>query len=93
MSSLAAPPPVLFSPVSPVSPLDSRDVAEVSPFDDPPAGPRRTPSARSITSTLYSSNASVVEARPARRSVGGPNMIGMDERSPFADPDSESDDR
>lgn len=78
----------------------------VSPFEDPDAATgylaasgvfatavTRTPSARSITSTLYSSNASVISARPARRSVGGAYMVegmqGGDERSPFADPESD----
>lgn len=49
----------------------------------------RNASARSITSTLYSSNASIMEAQPTRLSIGGLHVInpsGM-ERSPFADPD------
>lgn len=55
----------------------------------------RNASSRSITSTLYSSNASVYEAHPARLSVGGAaHMVattaGMEEeRSPFADPEPE----
>lgn len=52
-------------------------------------GISRASSARSVSSTLYSSNASVVEARPARRSVGGAHMIEevpLEGRSPFADP-------
>ncbi|GAB7349783.1 hypothetical protein MBLNU459_g0502t1 [Dothideomycetes sp. NU459] len=101
VSELATPaaPVVLHShePVSPLTPL-REDVpavvvaaaAQSSPFDDPPVVVR-TPSSRSITSTLYSSNASVVEARPARMSVGGAHMVGGlhgAERSPFADPES-----
>lgn len=59
----------------------------VSPISRPTTA--RTGSQRSITSTLYSSNASVREARPARLSVGGISMIqgaAMEEGSPFADP-------
>lgn len=94
VSAISAPRPAFLSLATPVSPLESQAVSEESPFADPPAAVRRTHSSRSITSTLYSSNASVIEARPARRSVGGANMVGHDEngRSPFADPDPDLDD-
>lgn len=58
------------------------DVDSLSPFADPPV----SPSWRSITSTLYSSDASVFEARPARRSIGGAHMVGGPDPDPFADP-------
>ncbi|KAL1296643.1 hypothetical protein AAFC00_000126 [Neodothiora populina] len=80
--------PALHAFERPLSPLDSSIVAERSPFDDPPSPMRSNSMSRSITSTLYSSNASLVEARPMRTSVGGPFMVDMDVRSPFADPES-----
>lgn len=47
-------------------------------------GNSRRPSGDSFTSTLYSSNASVHSALPARLSVGGAHMLA----SPFDDPSS-----
>lgn len=56
----------------------------------------RHASARSMTSTLYSSDASIREARPARRSVSSAHVIRSSltglEKSPFADPDPDDDD-
>jgi len=53
----------------------------------------RQASARSITSTLYSSDASVMEAEPASVSHAEPRMVRTSshpiDRSPFADPDPE----
>ena len=90
-TSIARPLPALLDVRSP--PLNSEPllVPERSPFDDPPGNVSRTSSSRSITSTLYSSNASLIEARPAKRSMSGAQLVGQDEVSPFADPDSNHD--
>ncbi|KAF1343987.1 hypothetical protein BDV97DRAFT_71729 [Delphinella strobiligena] len=94
VSAVSAPRPAFLHLATPVSPLESQAVPEESPFADPPAAVSEMHSSRSITSTLYSSNASVIEARPARRSVGGANMVdhGENGRSPFADPNPDLDD-
>lgn len=94
VSSIRPPQHALFSHQRPVSPLREHEAeAERSPFDDAAiAAMSRADSSRSFTSTLYSSNASLVEARPARRSVVGAHFVGQDERSPFADPESDDDD-
>ncbi|CAD0089769.1 unnamed protein product [Aureobasidium vineae] len=87
-----------ISPVSPVSPISP--VAHLaSPFSDANAiAVARSPSQRSFASTLYSSNASVYEARPARRSTGPAEYVvsrrlSTDDqirvRSPFEDPEDE----
>jgi hypothetical protein len=83
------------SPISPVSPLAHL----ASPFSDNNAiSVSRSPSQRSFASTLYSSNASVYEARPARRSTGPAEYVisprsSLEEpirmRSPFDDPEDE----
>jgi hypothetical protein len=84
-----------ISPISPVSPLAHL----ASPFSDNNAiSVSRSPSQRSFASTLYSSNASVYEARPARRSTGPAEYVisprsSLEEpvrmRSPFDDPDDD----
>jgi hypothetical protein len=84
------------SPISPVSPLAHL----ASPFSDNNAiSVSRSPSQRSFASTLYSSNASVYEARPARRSTGPAEYVisprsSLEEpirvRSPFDDPEDET---
>ncbi|KAI4748730.1 hypothetical protein E4T50_01022 [Aureobasidium sp. EXF-12298] len=87
-----------LAPVSPISPVSP--VAHLtSPFSDANAiSVTRSPSQRSFASTLYSSNASVYEARPARRSTGPAEYVisprsSMEEptrvRSPFDDPEDE----
>ncbi|KAK6000115.1 hypothetical protein QM012_004103 [Aureobasidium pullulans] len=93
---------VPVSPVSPVSPASPiPPVAHLtSPFSDANAiAVTRSPSQRSFASTLYSSNASVYEARPARRSTGPAEYVisrrsstddQMRVRSPFDDPEDES---
>jgi len=83
------------SPISPVSPLAHL----ASPFSDNNAiSVSRSPSQKSFASTLYSSNASVYEARPARRSTGPAEYVisprsSFEEpirmRSPFDDPEDE----
>ena len=85
-----------ISPISPVSPVAHL----ASPFSDANAiSITRSPSQRSFASTLYSSNASVYEARPARRSTGPAQYVisprsSTDEptrvRSPFDDPEDET---
>ncbi|CAD0114903.1 unnamed protein product [Aureobasidium uvarum] len=87
-----------ISPVSPVSPI-SPMAHLASPFSDANAiAVARSPSQRSFASTLYSSNASVYEARPARRSMGPAEYVvsrrsSTDDqvrvRSPFEDPEDE----
>ncbi|KAI4723254.1 hypothetical protein E4T48_00499 [Aureobasidium sp. EXF-10727] len=84
-----------ISPVSPISPVTHL----ASPFSDANAiAVARSPSQRSFASTLYSSNASVYEARPARRSTGPAEYVvsrrsstddQMRVRSPFEDPEDE----
>lgn len=84
------------SPISPVSPVAHL----ASPFSDANAiAVARSPSQRSFASTLYSSNASVYEARPARRSTGPAEYVisrrssaddQMRVRSPFEDPEDEA---
>jgi hypothetical protein len=87
------------SPVSPISPVSP--MAHIaSPFSDNNAiSVSRSPSQRSFASTLYSSNASVYEARPARRSMGPAEYVisprsSLEEptrvRSPFDDPEDEA---
>lgn len=87
------------SPISPISPVSP--VAHLaSPFSDANAiAVARSPSQRSFASTLYSSNASVYEARPARRSTGPAEYVisrrsstddQMRVRSPFEDPEDEA---
>ena len=83
------------SPISPVSPIAHL----ASPFSDSNAVDiARSPSQRSFASTLYSSNASVYEARPARRSTGPAEYVisrrsstedDIRVRSPFEDPENE----
>ncbi|KAH0355941.1 hypothetical protein KCU83_g1464, partial [Aureobasidium melanogenum] len=83
-------------PISPVSPV----ARLASPFSDANAiAIARSPSQRSFASTLYSSNASVYEARPARRSTGPAEYVisrrsSTDDqtrvRSPFEDPEEEA---
>lgn len=90
-----------LSPISPISPASPTSHL-ASPFSDANAvNVVRSPSQRSFASTLYSSNASVYEARPARLSTGPAeclvsNRLSGDEqsrvRSPFEDPEDESDD-
>lgn len=88
-----------LAPVSPISPVSP--VAHLaSPFSDANAiSITRSPSQRSFASTLYSSNASVYEARPARRSTGPAQYVisprsSIEEptrvRSPFDDPEDEA---
>ncbi|KAG9840647.1 hypothetical protein KCU98_g2983, partial [Aureobasidium melanogenum] len=91
-----------LAPVSPISPISPPSpVAHfASPFSDANAiAVARSPSQRSFASTLYSSNASVYEARPARRSTGPAEYIisrrsSTDDqtrvRSPFEDPEEEA---
>ncbi|KAI5209086.1 hypothetical protein E4T39_01125 [Aureobasidium subglaciale] len=88
-----------LAPVSQISPISPAHLA--SPFSDANAvGVSRSPSQRSFASTLYSDNASVYEARPARRSTGPAEYTisrtlsaGSDirVRSPFEDPEDASD--
>jgi hypothetical protein len=88
-----------LAPVSPISPV-SPTAHLASPFSDNNAvSVSRSPSQRSFASTLYSSNASVYEARPARRSMGPAEYVisprsSMEEptrvRSPFDDPEDEA---
>jgi len=88
-----------LAPVSPISPVSP--VAHLaSPFSDANAiSITRPPSQRSFASTLYSSNASVYEARPARRSTGPAQYVisprsSIEEatrvRSPFDDPEDDT---
>lgn len=91
-----------LAPVSPISPMSPvSPVAHLaSPFSDANAiAVARSPSQRSFASTLYSSNASVYEARPARRSTGPAEYVisrrsSTDDqirvRSPFEDPEDEA---
>ncbi|KAH0371808.1 hypothetical protein KCU65_g1617, partial [Aureobasidium melanogenum] len=91
-----------LAPVSPISPISpASPVAHLaSPFSDANAiAIARSPSQRSFASTLYSSNASVYEARPARRSTGPAEYVisrrsSTDDqirvRSPFDDPEDEA---
>ena len=75
-------------PVSPISPVSHNNAVDIA----------RSPSQRSFASTLYSSNASVYEARPARRSTGPAEYVisrrsstedDIRVRSPFEDPEDE----
>lgn len=72
------------------SPVMRKGLARNSTNNLPRPNMSRQQSARSITSTLYSSDASVMEAEPAQMSLAEPHVVrtpshGMD-KSPFADP-------
>ena len=82
-ASYEPPPPPYVHDASPPPPCEGMRIP--SPFDDPEHDhgivdgmlfPRRdSASNRSVSSTLYSDSASVHEAREARRSLGGAQMI------------------